>query len=135
MSLREKLYAQPHTWEPMTPEEAFEAGKSAAKGKAGAMNGYSAAANAFARAILECADRHPEVWRKVHDMISESKKHSGPNWHGKGQDLLLDAMGLFGKEAADDEYRKEVNRIGPSGFQAGWAFQQVWFIMEAEGDV
>lgn len=135
MSLREKLYAQPHTWEPKTPEEMFEAGKRAAKGEAGAMNGYSAAATAFARAILECADRHPEGWLKVHRMITESKKpeNTGDNWYRKGQDLLLDAISLFQKEIADDDYRNESDRIGPSAFQAGWAFQQVWFIKEAEG--
>ena len=133
-NLRDRLYAQPHTWEPKTPEEMFEAGKRVAQGESGAMDGYTAAANAFARAILECADRHPEGWLKVHRMISESKKpeNTGDNWSRKGQDLLLDAMSLFRKEFADDEYRKEVDRIGPSMFQAGWAFQQVWAIKEEE---
>lgn len=134
MSLREKLYAQPDEEENTTLQRLFRVNEE----------------RAAIKILVECADRHPEKWLKVHKMITESNilKNTGNAWcwYSRGREWLLDAMSLFKKEVADDEYRKELNRIGGDSWidsqhldpvltphRARRAFQHVWLIKEAKG--
>ncbi len=94
---------------------------------------YNTAALIYAKAIMECGKRHPKEWQKVADKIEKSKDYSGDKWYDKGQDLLLEAMHVFDKKVADKKFKETERRIGPSGFQAGWAFQHAYYNMHASG--
>jgi len=131
---REWLYKKPLMPPKMTSDEAFELGKKVARGEVKGETAYDVAARAFARAIVECVERHPKEWKKVAKKFTEAKKpeNTGENWskRGKGEDLLFEGIHLFEKSVADDEYKKIVEEIAPSMFQAGWAFQVAFKILE-----
>lgn len=92
---------------------------------------YNKAGIDYSNAILECAKRHPKEWQKVSDKIKESKKYSGDEWYKTGQDLLLEAMHIFDKKVADRKFKAIERKIGPTGFQAGWAIQHAYYNFHA----
>jgi len=122
-------------WPPhLTAEQAFEEGRRMGAGeKPEGEDSYSMAARAYARIIVECADRHPEGWRVIANIIKSIEKCPvGFHERGGGQDILLNAIGLFDKCVADEQHKADERRIGPSGFQAGWAFQAAHRALESE---
>jgi hypothetical protein len=94
---------------------------------------YNAASQKYSDAILDCIKRNPDKGfiSKMEEM--SKKKNRGKHFHetGKGEDLLIEAMGIFDDKVADKTFKSIEKDIGPTGFQAGWAFQRAYYNFHA----
>ena len=116
---RKYLYAEPHEWKKLTPEEAFNEGVRAAKGIRPDMTGYDIAGRSLARAILEWVKKSPAN-KEEFDRRCKTPKYLSLGMAGVGLDDI-------------PEIKAAKDKVDPTGFMYGWAVSSVrWLVDERE---
>ena len=99
-----------------TPEEAFEAGKR------GDLSGYDLAGRKVACALLRFFERHPEIDpQQTHYIRAEPERE---------QVREASKPRLEINEILDEQAKREIDEIGPTGFMFGWALGSVKWLLE-----